>query len=147
MYLRCFLFFLSLCLITSLLLGCSNERNGDEEGIIYKNIPIVITKGDRTQKNYKLDIISDGLQKKNIAMYPIATTLIAKNGKSEFEVALGATYKVKVYATNVESIEELYKEQKKEPNSPTENIENAPLLVYEFIANEDMNKIELNITD
>ena len=137
-------------MISAALIGCKSKASVEKKpsentSIVYKNLPITIIEADSSEKNYKISISSNGIQKETIAMRPIAVTLIAKKGTMKFEMAIGATYRIEVYPTNLESIEELYKEPKKEPTSPPKDENNSPLLVHEVTINEDTEEIELKI--
>lgn len=143
MHVRYFIF-LSLWMISFILIGCNKDSGIEKDEFIDKKLPIFIIEEGSKEKNYILYITSEGLEKKKEAMLPLLTYFIAKNGKSEFKFTVGATYQIAVYPTNLESNEELHKEPKKEPSNPSEKGD-KPLLVYEFTAREDMTEIELKI--
>ena len=118
--------------------------DGKSENLIKHNIVTVLI-NDKTglNTNYRMTVSTNGIQTESVASFPSTTTTIVKDGKHELEVSLGAIYTIEIHRTSKETIEEIYKETKKEPKGDV--VAEKPLVEHTFTAKEDIDLIELEV--
>ena len=142
--------YFKLVLLTGLssyfLFGCSNimdVKSEDEDLLKHKIVTVLLNDKKGPKTNYKMTVSTNGIQTETVATFPSTTTTIVKNGQHELEVTLGAMYTIKLHRTSKETIEEFYKETKKEPEGDV--VAEKPLVEHTFMAEEDIDLIELEV--
>ena len=139
-------FWIYLMTIFALLFGC-NKTDYPERGVFkQKEVRLLITEKNNTQQNYVVTLSTNGMEMENIATLPIIKTFIATNNKAEkLEIYLGQAYNLNVYRASVQSIDELRRNKLQTPSADYNNSEEKPLITYEFLGEEAVDIIELEI--
>ena len=120
-----------------------DEKIEDRDLIKHKIVTVLVNDKYVPNTNYRMTVSTNGIQTETVATFPGTTTTIVKNGKHELEVSLGAMYTIEIHRTSKETIEEIYKETKKEFKGDV--VAEKPLVERTFMAKEDIDLIELEV--
>ena len=130
-----FLFILPL-----MLAACIPKNNSPS--LSTERLTVSIQEKSSTLESYLVEILTNGIQNGHVASLPQAMSIIVKKGQFEMDVTIGAAYTLKIYRTDYDSIEGMYKGLKEEPAGAGEPED--PLITYSFTAEEEMKSLKLN---
>lgn len=124
-----------------MLAGCIQKNSSPSLSV--EKLTVSIQETDSAPDNYLIEILTNGIQNGHVASLPKAMSIIVKKGQFELDVTIGAAYTLKIYRTDYDSIEGMYKGLKVEPAGAGEPED--PLITYSFTAEEEMKSLKLNI--
>lgn len=138
-------YILYIVVIVLLVSGCSNStgnivKDGEFKS---KNITIQIDDNHITEQHYLIDIMTNGKETKNIAVFPQLKYVITNNKKQvKVEVVEDVPYIIKVHKTNAKSVKELFNKPKiVESSSQVEE----PLAEVKFTPSTDLNNLKIKV--